>query len=132
MSTLKEKTKAKIALCSIPILGEDTTNEAYTLSKDYSEAIKELANYSQVEYLPVNEKMVEYLEKYPSEPKYEYTHRLVEKVAFKYILLGIGLDKISEQNKFHLLVDHIHLNTTGAEIVANLIIDFVNNSEKNK
>jgi len=44
ITELKEKTDAKIALCSIPIMGEEFSSTAFKQSIDYSKAIFENSN----------------------------------------------------------------------------------------
>jgi len=125
LTELTSKTKAKIAICSLPLAGEDVNHEACKKSIDYSKTIKELATKYKVNYLPVSEKMIEYLEKNPSKLKYSFDDRLVEKTAYQHYFFGKDFDSISKRNGFKLLVDNIHLNTKGAEIVANLMLEFI-------
>ncbi|MHA1126932.1 MAG: SGNH/GDSL hydrolase family protein [Candidatus Heimdallarchaeota archaeon] len=127
LTELMSKTKAKIAICSLPIAGEDTNHEACEKSIDYSKTIKELAVNYKVNYLPFNEKMKAYLEKNPSQTKYTFDDRLVEKAAYQHYLFGRDFDTISKKYGFQLLVDNIHLNTKGAEIIANLMLEFIQN-----
>lgn len=122
---LQQKTNAKIALCSIPPIGEDTTNDAFFQSIDFSKTIKSIAKNTGVSYLPISEKMLEYLELNPSEPKQPVEHKLYGLAAVKHYILGFSLDKISRKYGFSLLVDHLHLNSIGAKIVAELIVDFI-------
>ena len=125
ISELKEKTDTKIALCSIPIMGEEISSKAFKQSIDYSKTIWEIANKYEISYLPINEKMIEYLKQYPSSPKYPHEKRLVEDAAYKHFLFRKSFDKISEENGFSLLVDHVHINTEGAKIIADLMLDFI-------
>jgi len=122
---LIEETDAKIALCSIPIISEDPSSEIFKQSIEYSKTIKEIAKNKEITYLPFNEKMIDYLQKNPSNPKYSYEKRLVEIAAVKHFLLRKSFDEISEEYGFSLLVDHIHINSEGAKIITNLIIDFI-------
>ena len=125
VSKLKEETEAKIALCSIPIMGEETSSKYYKQSIDYSKTIYEIANKHKISYLPINEKMIDYLKKHPSNPKYPYEKRLVEEAAYKNFLFRKSFDEISEEYGFSLLVDHIHINTEGAKIIADLMLEFI-------
>lgn len=127
---LKEKTKAKIAVCSIPPVGEDPKNKAFKQSIEYSKRIKEITEKLEVTYLPVNEKMIGYLQENSTRPKYPVEQRLVEKTVVKHFLLGKSLDKIAKEHGFELLVDHVHLNTKGATIIAKLIVEFLKTEEK--
>jgi len=127
LTELTNKTKAKIAICSIPPAGEDIEHDACKMSIDYSRTIKELATKYKVTYLPVNEKMLEFLIENPSQSKYNFDDRLIEKASYQHFLFRKDLDTISQKFGFSLLVDHIHLNTKGAEIIANLMLEFFNN-----
>ncbi|NHK32610.1 MAG: hypothetical protein FK730_14750 [Asgard group archaeon] len=125
VSELQQKTNAKIALCSIPPIGEDATHDAFHQSIDFSKTIKAIAEKMEVNYLPVNEKMLEFLELNPSKPKHPVEHKLYGSAAIKHYILGMSLDKLSKSYGFSLLVDHLHLNSIGAKIVAELIVDFI-------
>lgn len=125
---LKEKTSAKIAICSIPPIGENTNHDAFYQSIDFSKTIKTIAEELKINYLPVNEQMLEYLELNPSKPKHPVEHKLYGIVAVKHYILGKSLDKISKDYGFTLLVDHLHLNSKGAKIIADLILEFLINN----
>ncbi|NHJ86445.1 MAG: lysophospholipase [Asgard group archaeon] len=125
---LKGKTNAKIALCSLPPIGEDFESNAFKQSILYSKIIKELADEFHLVYLPINEEMIKYLTKNHSKPKYPVEHRLIEKLVMKHFLLGISFDKISEKNGFKLVSDHLHLNSCSAKIIADFIVNFIKNS----
>ena len=125
ISELQEKTSAKIALCSLPPCGEDQINHAFLMSSKYSNIIADIAKQTGVFYLPVHEKMLSYLRANPSTPKYPYEHRLIELTFLQFYLLGISFDNISKRNGFSLLIDHVHLNTSGAKIIADLVEKFI-------
>ncbi len=125
ISILQEKTNAKIAICSIPPIGENISHPIFKQSIEYSKLIKKIAEKKDLVYLSVNEKQIAYLKQNPSKPKYEPEHKLFETAAAKHYFLGKGFDKMSEQYGFNLLVDHLHLNSKGAKIVADLIIEFI-------
>ncbi|MCF2144052.1 MAG: GDSL-type esterase/lipase family protein [Candidatus Heimdallarchaeota archaeon] len=123
---LKEKAAtAKIALCSLPILGEDETHPAFQEAITYSKIIAKVAKQEGVAYLPVNEEMIAYLRQYPSKSKFDYSIRLVERAIYQRYVRKQDLDEISKKFGFSLLTDQIHLNSKGAEIVANLVCDFL-------
>jgi len=125
---LKATTKAKIALCSLPVLGEQETHPAFNETINYSKIIEEIAKEEGLNYLPVNEEMISYLKNNPKQPRYDYSKRLVERAIFRKFLLKQDLDKISEKYGFQLLTDQIHLNSKGAKIVANLVSNFIKNN----
>jgi lysophospholipase L1-like esterase len=125
ITTLQQKTNANIALCSIPPIGEETTHIVFKQSIDYSKTIQKIAKDMNVGYLPVNERMRKFLEQNPSKPKYPIEHKLDRSTAIKYFIQHLSLDEISRKNGFSLLVDHIHLNSKGANILAELIVNYI-------
>ncbi len=122
---LLQKTDAKIALCSIPPLGEDQSALAFKQTITFSKLIQGIAKEYKVQYLPVNEKMIEFLNQNPSEPKYGTNHRLVEEIAIKHFLLRKSFDTLSKEYNFSLFTDNLHLNSKGANIVSELVIEFI-------
>jgi lysophospholipase L1-like esterase len=125
LTTLEKETNAKIAICSIPVAGEHFDHPVFKTAIKYSNVIKGLAKKYDVNYLPINEKMMEYLEEHPSNPKYNFDKWLVDNAAILRIALKKDFDEISEKYGFALLTDHIHLNSKGAKIIADLMIDFI-------
>ncbi|MHA1154928.1 MAG: SGNH/GDSL hydrolase family protein [Candidatus Heimdallarchaeota archaeon] len=125
ITELQEKTEAKIGLCSIPPMGEDQTHEVFLQSSRYANIIADIATKTGIPYLPVHEKMIHYLNKNPTNPKHPYERRLIETTFFQFYFLGMTFNKISERNGFSLLIDHVHLNSTGAKIITDLLEAFI-------
>lgn len=125
IAELQEKTDAKIGLCSIPPMGEVQTDKMFLHSSRYANIIADIATETGILYLPVNEKMIRYLNNNPSSPKYPFERRLLELTFIQFYFLGLTFDKISEKNGFSLLIDHVHLNTAGAKIITDLVEDFI-------
>ncbi|NHJ04633.1 MAG: SGNH/GDSL hydrolase family protein [Candidatus Heimdallarchaeota archaeon] len=128
ITLLLEETNAIIGLCSLPPLGEDLNHQANIQCQKYSDEIKRKTKEFNINYLPVFEKSIEFLEKNPSRAKYSFEHRLIEYAFIKHRIFRYKLDKISEQYGFSITTDHVHLNSKGAKIVANLIIEFIKNN----
>jgi lysophospholipase L1-like esterase len=124
---LKEETKAKIAVISIPPLGEVLSHPAFGRSKELSVISKSIAEANDIAYLAANEEMCEYIEEFPLGPKTDFKDRLREifLATFKHYLLRRSWDRISDDEGFSLLIDHVHLNSKGATIVADLIHEFI-------
>lgn len=117
---LKEKTSAKIALISLPILGEDLTSIYNQHTKKYNAILKELADQDQVAYLPVYERQEDYLNKIQNHPGRSYGDdgMLSIKALARHFLLRQSFDVISKKNHFLLLTDGIHMNSLGATFIA--------------
>lgn len=125
---LKSKTTAKIALLSLPPIGEDLRDAAYTRTTSYSTIIREVALREGVAYLPLHETVTDYLKEQKHRPGLTYDKKwrsVMYKGIFLHILLGKSFDKISSSNGFLIVTDFLHLNSRGAEMVADLIEGFV-------
>ncbi|MBD3406122.1 MAG: hypothetical protein GF411_08360 [Candidatus Lokiarchaeota archaeon] len=124
---LKTKTDSFIAILSIPTIGEDLDSTECKQSRAYSITIKELAQKHGVEYLALHEEMEKYLEDNPSSPNYEYGDSYIEiaKGVLKRYLLRRSWDRIAEDSGFQLHADYLHLNSTGALMIAELITELI-------
>ncbi len=120
---LKQKTKAKIAIMSLPVMGEDLTHDANIQADKYSEFIRQLADSEQVSYLPVREKQKEVLLKNPQKLKhnFEETYKLLNFSVMRYYLLGQSWDEITAKHGFQLTPDNLHQNSVGGGIIRDLV-----------
>jgi lysophospholipase L1-like esterase len=120
-------TDAEIALLSLPPINEDIDHEAYARAVEYSRVIEEVADELDLVYLPLNETMDAYLREAGGEPTIGYEDQM--KVMYvgiaKHYLLGQGFEEIAAANGCFLITDTLHLSETGANIVADLIEEFV-------
>ncbi len=127
---LKENTDAEIAVLSIPPVGEDHDQVPYLRSVEYSGIIKEIAAEYGLTYIPLSEKMTEYLKEKGHEPgvsyegKGQFTFVMYVAVLKRYVL-GRSYDEISAANGLLLMSDLVHLNGVGADMVSDMIEDFV-------
>jgi len=131
INRLQSETQASIALLSIPPIGEISDHPAFKLSLDYGKVVKEVAMETSVAYLPLQEQMVAYLESNPGSPKYPYKSgrlRLIFSILSHY-LLGRSWDSIAEHAGFILHSDYLHLNSTGARMVADMILQFIKSTQ---
>lgn len=124
---LQTRTDAEIAVLSLPTLGEDPDSVPFERSRTYSAIVKEVAEEAGVTYLPLQETMSAYLRDHSANGKYEYqSYSRMERVSMlKHYILGQSYDQIGAANGFFLHSDPIHLNETGAAMVAGLIEGFV-------
>jgi lysophospholipase L1-like esterase len=126
---LKKETRARIAVFSIPPIGEEPGHYAYLRTEEYAEIGKSIAKEENVEYLPLRERMCAYIEALPPRQDGPLPFR---KIGYALIrshnartYLGKSLDEVSASNGFSLLVEGIHLNTHGASMVADLAEAFL-------
>jgi len=127
IKTLKEKTSAKIALISLPVLGEDLESIPNQRIKEYNALLKEIADGKRVSYLPVYELQEEYLRKVQqgSGRAYESGGMLSVKALVRHYLLRQSFDEISRKHHFLLITDGIHMNSRGATFIADEIESFL-------
>jgi lysophospholipase L1-like esterase len=127
IDTFRDKTTAKIAVISLPVLGEDLESTPNQRIKEYNALLKEIADEKQVSYLPVYELQEEYLRKVHqgSGRSYESGGILLIKALARHYFLRQSFDEISRKNHFLLLTDGIHMNSRGAAFIADEIESFL-------
>jgi lysophospholipase L1-like esterase len=120
---LKAETSARIALLSLPPMGEDLTHEANRRADAYSDVIREIADAEGVAYLPLRERMKADLEANPSKPRirFEETVSTVFVAAVLRHVFGWDFDRIAARYGNRLLTDNLHLNSRGAALVAEVV-----------
>jgi len=124
---IKTETSAKIALLSIPTIGEDSSHPAFTKSTEISQIVHDVTEELDVTYLPLHEKMIEFLQDKPVSAKYPYEKYFIGiiKGIINHFLLRKSWDSIARNSGFALHVDYLHLNTDGARMIADLIGKFI-------
>jgi len=126
-SRLKSGTKATVAFLSLPTMGEDPEHPAYRLSGEYSLIVKEVAEEYGCAYLPLFETMDGYLRARPGKTEYDYseTRALMMKAVLKHYILRQSWNRIGARNGFILHTDFLHLNDTGADMLAGIVAEFL-------
>jgi len=124
---LKTETNAQIALLSIPTIGEESNHPAFIRSSEYSNIVHEVAEETNISYLPLHERMVEFLHDTPGSATYPYEKSYIGflKAVINRYLLKKSWDNIARSSGFSLHVDYLHLNTAGARMIADLIGEFI-------
>ena len=129
---LKEKTDAKIAILSIPTIGEDMSdsNPINPYLDRFCEFIQQFANSNVLTYLPLNERMRDYSNENPSSTNYPIKtyHSIVLKSIIKRLLFCRPFESIAKGLGYRLHSDHLHLNESGATMVADLIEEYIKNT----
>jgi lysophospholipase L1-like esterase len=122
---MQRDTAAHIALCSIPILGEQIDSIPNQSARLFNGAVKLLAEELGVAYLPVHETMEQYLRAHQQGPGQGYDEarsmKLMGRSMWDHNLRGRSWDEISAGNGLVLMTDTIHFNSRGAAIIADLI-----------
>ncbi|MEV8319310.1 GDSL-type esterase/lipase family protein [Streptomyces sp. NPDC059900] len=124
---LRTQTDASIALLSLPVLGQQLDAAAAHASQAYSRMIAEVAAAHGTAYLPLHERQVEELRQAdpPPIPYQDPTPRASVGVLVRHAVLRRSLDTISRRRGLVLTTDHIHQNSRGAALVAEVIDTFL-------
>ncbi|MFF8563806.1 SGNH/GDSL hydrolase family protein [Streptomyces albidoflavus] len=123
VARLRAETDARIGLLSLPVLGQRLDGPAAQASQAYSRMIAEVAAAEDVSYLPLHERQTEELRRAdpPPIPYREPTPAAGVGVLLQRALLRRSLDTISRRRGLVLTTDHIHQNSRGAALVAEVI-----------
>ena len=131
---LREATAVPMALLSLPPLGEDPQHAAYRQTQKYSQIIKDVARQAGIAYLPISERMDELLKPHRQTPKLPFdrvTDARYLRIKIRRFVLGQSLAAISRRHGYQLLTDGIHLNPSGAAVIADAIEAFIHKVENN-
>jgi len=128
---LKFETKTRLALLSLAPIGEDLEHEANRKVNQYNEVIRRVAEEEDAAYLPLHEKMVQYLHDHERDraelpPRLEYRdglHNTGNAVALH--ATGLSWDEVSRRNGLLLLTDTLHLNGIAGAMIADLIEEWL-------
>jgi lysophospholipase L1-like esterase len=124
---LQKNSTARVAIASLPVLGENLDSLENRTIAAYNEALQHICGNENVAYLPVHEKQKEYLIQELEGKGKEYIHH--QKLAYSSIILHylffMSFDAISRKNGYLLLTDGIHQNSVGAKMIADEIEGFI-------
>jgi len=128
---LKNETTARVALCSLAVIGEDPESadlvqrEVNRCIEDYSAIIKRVAREEGVAYIPFYERMHEQIVASPGRAFTAFRFLAMYRDAFKLLVLRRSLDEIGQQNGWRFHSDGIHLNSRSGKVLADLVQEFV-------
>ncbi|MBN2736833.1 MAG: SGNH/GDSL hydrolase family protein [Spirochaetales bacterium] len=120
---LKRQTKAKIAIFSLPLLGEDLDSPMNQMAADYSEIIRHYAVKYGLFYLPLNELQNRFLKLIENRRPTAYMKKNILKIFS--LMIRRSFDKIAEINGYYLSYDGIHATTLGAIMIEELASHFI-------
>lgn len=132
LARLQERTDARLAVLSLPLIGEDLTARPNQEIRAYSALLRDLARETGVTYLPLTETMVAHLQALPAravatKAKQPFAKQewITAKAIVRHYFFGTSFDAIAHANGFHVLLDYLHLNGVGAGMVADLVEGFL-------
>ncbi len=129
---LKGETNARIALASPPIVGEHLDTRSNRQTRPYVKFIKETAASQGLAYLPVYERMADYLKAKGQHEGTSHHSRIfmTARLTVRHIFFKESYVSISRRNGFILLTDGVHLNEKGASLVADVMEGFLSTLSK--
>lgn len=124
---LRHETTARVALLSLPPMGENLAHEANRRAEAYSAIIREVAAAEGAAYLPLRERLVAELRARPGQPGVHFgqTTRLIRTAVLRHYVLGQSWDRIAAAHGHRFLTDNLHLNSAAAAIVSDLVAGWV-------
>ncbi|HEX3045549.1 MAG TPA: SGNH/GDSL hydrolase family protein [Bacillota bacterium] len=124
---LQQRTRAKIAVLSLPTVGEAVSSAADQKVREYNEVIESIAARKKVRYLPLYERQMEYLRKNQLPPGPKFTGNLKQMffAGFNHLVFKQSLDLIADRNNYLLHSDGVHLNSWGGKMIAEQIKTFL-------
>ena len=129
--TLQKETRARIALCSIPVLGEDPDSLPNQSVRLFNGTVKALADELGVAYLPVYESMEQFLRAHQRASGVAFDESrsgVMMRAVWDHNIRGRSWDDVSTRHGLLLTTDTIHFNRRGAEIIAKLIEGWLHES----
>jgi lysophospholipase L1-like esterase len=128
---LQRETRARLAILSLAVIGEDLEHEANRRVAIYNEAVRRVAAATKIDYLPFHERVLAYLKEHEPDraslpPRLEYRDGLINiGNATALHATGLSWDEVSHRNGLLVLTDGLHLNNVGAGMIADLIEEWL-------
>ena len=126
---IKAKTSAKIAITTLPWLGEQEDASIISVIKNHNKIIKRIALKYNLSILDLFSKFKEQISSSNSVPYTTSELRRLRglRAVILYYVFGWSWTKIGEKYKLQLLCDHIHLNEKGGDLMEQLVKEFLSN-----
>ena len=122
---LKSETPARIALMSLPPLGDTAGGHWAELIASYNTIIHEVATRAAVPVLPVHERITDLLAAAQPTREWDGTKKLMGAAALRRLVLRQNWDSIARRHGFTTTADGVHLNELAATRIATLVEQFV-------
>lgn len=123
---LQKTTGARIALLSLPVIGENLNSRLNRLAAQYSAGIRELAVKYKVSYLALNEKQHAFLTE--KRQGVQGNHRKKNLLLNFLLMMRRGFDGIAAANNRFLTYDDLHETSLGAGMIVEKISFWLNNN----
>jgi lysophospholipase L1-like esterase len=124
---LKEHTGARVALASIPPLGEVLDSRPMELIRTYNTRWMQIARREDVDFLPLFERQASYLASLGQAARRAYngsTFLTMEFIA-RALLTAETFERFSQRKGFNMLTDGVHMNHVGSGLIAEVIENYL-------
>jgi lysophospholipase L1-like esterase len=125
LDRLRAGMSARIAVLSLPPLGEDLDGAMNQRLTGYNDVIKELAEAPGVADLPLHERLVDLIRQHGDGQPYDFSFGRSYGAALDHYVFGKSWDEIADGNGLRVLTDHVHLSDRGGAVVAELVADWL-------
>ena len=128
---LKSETSARVALMSLPPLGDATGGRWAELAEPYNAIIHEVAARAAVPVLPVRDRITGLIAADHASTQWDGTKKLMTSAAARRFLLRQNWATIARRHGFTTTTDGVHLNELAAAQIATLVEQFAAASTEN-
>lgn len=120
VSKVQNETRVKVALLSLPLIGEDLESEVNTRADEYSDVIQKASIDTGVTFIDIREKLKRYVKEHQEKrpPSYEKYYFVMLRSIFLHFYFGFTFDKLSRMNGMLLSHDQLHQNSISGRIIA--------------
>jgi len=125
VNNIKQYIRTRLVLCSTGIIGEDLKNRYNRELVHYNIAIRKIALDYQVDFVDINAAFYRDLRGF--KPEVDYVPKLPDIYEDLELLKSSNADDISRQRGLKLTYDGGHLNGRGAQLIADLLYDYLTN-----
>ncbi len=122
---LQSETFAKIALMSLPPLGDTTCGRWQDVIEPYNAIIHDVAQHAALPVLPVHERIADLITAEQPSARWEGTQKLMAATLARRIILRQSWVAIARRHGFTTTTDGVHLNEPAAARIAALVQQFV-------
>ena len=118
-----QRTGARVALCSLPPIGQDLRAPVNAAVREANVAIREVCDGTGASYLPVHENLVELLASQGATAGPAWTGSWAPGVRslVEHFVLGRSYDAIALARGWVISPDGVHMDSTGATIIADTV-----------
>lgn len=130
VTQLQADTTARIALLTLPTIGEDPTHPAWQVGARYSELIAQVGAETAVAVLPLHETMAAALaaDPPPAPVGYDGWREVMEEMFVRHFFLRQSFDRLAARYGYRFHVDALHLSPAGAQLIVDLVRPFLQQS----